>query len=69
MLFRSENKEAPCRTIVAPFAYVRELVENHANEFPLRPAVDRKDGSRMTLLCIPEERYIEFCDAMVFDTV
>ena len=69
MLFRSEDKGAPCRTIVAPFVHVRALVENHANEFPLCPAVDRKDGSRMTLRCIPEKRYIESCDAMVFDTV
>ncbi len=68
MLFRSEEKEAPCRTIIAPFSHVRELVEQHADEFKLRPAKDPKDGSRMMLLCIPETRFIESCDAMVFDT-
>lgn len=68
MLFRSEKKEAPCRTIIAPFSLVRELVEQHANEFKLRPAKDPKDGSLMMLLCIPEERFIKSCDAMVFKT-
>lgn len=68
MLFRSENKECPCRTIVAPFSHVRELVEQHADEFTLCPAKDPNDGSQMMLLCIPEDRYIESCDAMVFDT-
>lgn len=67
MLFRSKNKECPRRTIIVPFSLVRELVEQHADEFKLRPAYD-DDGSQMMLLCIPEERYIESCDALVFDT-
>ena len=66
-LFGSKDDAYPCRVILAPFPLVHELVESLGKKVNLRTAIDPRDGSQMQLLCIPEEQFIESCDAQVYD--